>query len=89
MRVVTDARLGQPLDLEVISAILGDAGRAERPCLVGHDPDFSEMLGDLVGLDVVPMRKGAIARVDVADRHLVAGQGTLRYLLPPELIPGK
>ena len=89
VRVVTDARLGQPLDLEVISAILGDAGRAERPCLVGHDPDFSEVLGDLVGLDVVPMRKGAIARVDVADRHVVAGQGTLRYLLPPELIPGK
>ena len=71
----------------MISAILGDAGRAERPCLVGHDPDFSEMLGDLVGLAAVPMRKGAIARVDVADRHLVAGQGTLRYLLPPELLP--
>ena len=87
VRVVTDARLGEPLDLEVISAILGDAGPAERPCLVGHDPDFSEMLGDLVGLAAVPMRKGAIARVDVADRHLVAGEGTLRYLLPPELLP--
>ena len=45
------------------------------------------MLGDLVGLSSVPMRKGAIARVDVTDEHLVAGEGTLRYLLPPELLP--
>lgn len=88
-RVVVDERLAQPLDLAAIEAILGDAGRADRPCLVGHDPDFSEMLGDLLGLSAVPMRKGAIARVDVPDRHLVAGDGILRYLLPPELLPGK
>jgi phosphohistidine phosphatase SixA len=89
VRVITDRRLAEPLDLEVISAILGDAGQAERPCLVGHDPDFSELLGDLVGLDAVPMRKGAIARVDVADRRLVAGEGTLRFLVPPELLPSR
>ena len=88
-RVVVDERLARPLDLAVIEAILADAGRADRPCLVGHDPDFSEMLGDLLGVAPIPMRKGAIARVDLPDRHLVAGDGTLRYLLPPELLPGK
>ena len=87
-KVVVDPRLAEPLDLEVISSILDDA-HAARPCLVGHDPDFSEMLGDLIGLAAVPMRKGAIARVDVADEQLVAGEGTLRYLLPPELLPAK
>jgi hypothetical protein len=45
------------------------------------------MLGDLIGLTAVPMRKGAIARVDVEDANLVAGEGTLRYLVPPELLP--
>jgi 8-oxo-dGTP diphosphatase len=88
-KVVADDRLAQPLDLELISAILGDHGRSERPCLVGHDPDFSEMVGDLVGVAAIPMRKGAIARIDVPHRDLVPGEGTLRYLLPPELIPAR
>ena len=35
------------------------------------------------------MRKGAIARVDVGGRSLVAGRGLLRYLLPPDVVPGK
>jgi phosphohistidine phosphatase SixA len=89
VKVVVDDRLAEPLDLEMIASILGDAGGAARPCLVGHDPDFSEMLGELIGLAAVPMRKGAIARVDVSDEHPVAGEGTLRYLLPPELLPSK
>jgi phosphohistidine phosphatase SixA len=89
-RVVVDERLARALDLDVIEAVLGgDAARSDRPCLVGHDPDFSELLGDLLGMAPIPMRKGAIARVDVPDRHLVAGDGILRYLLPPELLPGK
>jgi hypothetical protein len=35
------------------------------------------------------MRKGAIARVDVPTRDLVPGRGVLRYLLPPDVVPGK
>jgi hypothetical protein len=35
------------------------------------------------------MRKGAIARVDVGGRSLVTGRGQLRWLLPPEVVPGK
>ena len=62
---------------------------AERPCLVGHDPDFSEVLGDLIGVAMIPMRKGALARVDVSSRDLVPGRGVLRYLLPPDVVPGK
>ncbi len=88
-RVIVDGRLAGPLDLDVIASILADAGQADRPCIVGHDPDFSELLGDLLGVAAVPMRKGAIARVDVPDRRIVAGDGILRYLLPPELLPGK
>ena len=42
---------------------------AERPCVVGHDPDFSELLGRALGVAMVPMRKGAIARVDVPTRR--------------------
>jgi phosphohistidine phosphatase len=86
VKVVEDPRLGAPLDLATVDAIVRDAGDAERPCLVGHDPDFSELLGELIGLGMLPMRKGAYARVDVGHPFGI-GRGQLRYLLPPDLIP--
>lgn len=82
--VRTDDRLGGTLDLVAVEAILFDAGEPVRPVLVGHDPDFSELVSTLVGGEVV-MRKGAIARVDAA-RPLRAAAGTLRWLVPPELL---
>lgn len=88
-RVVEDRRLGGGLDLSALSEILLAHADAQRPCVVGHDPDFSELLGELLGIPLLPMRKGAIARVDVAGRNLVAGRGQLRWLLPPEVVPGK
>ena len=89
VKVVMDKRLGGGLDLSTLSDVLMAHADAGRPCVVGHDPDFSELLGELLGIAPVPMRKGAIARVDVGGRSLVTGQGTLRYLLPPDLVPGK
>lgn len=87
--VVVDKRLGAAFDIAVLEDILLAHADAERPCLVGHDPDFSEVLGDLVGAAMVPMRKGAIARVDVQTRDLAPGRGVLRYLLPPDVVAGK
>ncbi len=85
--VVVDDRLTGPLDASMLEDILLAAGPAARPCLVGHDPDFSDLLGELLGLPGLPMRKGALARVDVSGRVPAAGRGILRYLLPPELLP--
>jgi phosphohistidine phosphatase SixA len=87
--VTVDERLADALDLHLVSDILETADTAERPCLVGHDPDFSELLGELLGLSEITMRKGAIARVDVDSRRLAPGRGILRYLVPPELLPGR
>jgi phosphohistidine phosphatase len=88
VRVVEDARLAGPLDPRTVNAILDDAGPAYRPCLVGHDPDFSELLGELIGAQAIPMRKAALARIDFAGDEVAAGAGTLRYLLPPDLVAG-
>jgi len=88
-KVVIDDRLTGGLDLDVVADILGDAGPAERPCLVGHDPEFSDLLGELLGISDITMRKGTLARVDAPGRALAPGEGILRYLLPPELVPGR
>jgi phosphohistidine phosphatase SixA len=80
-----DDRLAEGFDPATVDAILVDAGSPNRPVLVGHDPDFSQVLGWLANADGVTMKKGAFARVDV--RGAVAdGRGTLRWLVPPDLL---
>lgn len=88
VKVVVDDRLGGPLEPAMLNVILDDAGPAYRPCLVGHDPDFSDLLGQLIGTYPIPMRKASLARIDFPGDDVDAGKGTLRYLLPPELVTG-
>jgi phosphohistidine phosphatase len=85
--VLAEPRLGEPLDLATLDAILDDAGSPRRPIVVGHDPDFSELVTELVGGAPIFMRKGALARMDV-ERPLEPGAGELRWLLPPDLLRG-
>jgi phosphohistidine phosphatase len=79
-----DARLAGPFEIEDLEAMLRDAGGPERAVLVGHDPDFSEALSDMCGPQLT-MRKGALARVEIA-RPLRAGAGELRWLIPPDAL---
>ncbi len=83
----SDERLGRALDLVTIEAVLFDLGEPRRVMLVGHDPDFTELVSTLTGAHEVPMKKGALARVDAA-RPLEPGGGVLRWLIPPDLLPG-
>jgi phosphohistidine phosphatase len=83
--VIVDERLAGSLDVKALEQILIDAGRPSRPVLVGHDPDFSELLAELVGVADLPMKKGAYARVDL-DVPIRPAAGRLRYLLPPDLV---
>lgn len=85
VEVKVDERLGGGLDLVTIEAILFDLKEPVRPVLVGHDPDFSEILSILVGAPRLELKKGAFARVD-ADRPLEPGEGRLRWLVPPDLL---
>ena len=89
LTIAIDDRLGGGADLRTIEAILDDAGDPGAPVLVGHDPDFSDLVAELCGQGSTPMRKGAFARIE-AGRPLRPGSGTLRWLLPPDAIrPGR
>ncbi|MDP9482722.1 MAG: histidine phosphatase family protein [Chloroflexota bacterium] len=86
LRPRVDDRLGDPLSLTALERVLSKAGDPGSIVLVGHDPDFSELLGLLTGASLITMRKGAIARIDTT-RPVEPGIGALRWLLPPELVP--
>ena len=83
--VRVDARLGGLLGINALEDVLRDAGNPDRPVIVGHDPDFTELIAILCGASRVPMKKGSFARIDV-DRPLEPGCGTLRWLVPPDLL---
>jgi phosphohistidine phosphatase len=80
-----DPRLGGEVTLSTLRGILSDAHDPGRVVVVGHDPDFSDLLATLCAAERIPMKKGALARIDV-DGPLVHGAGTLRWLVPPELL---
>jgi len=83
--------LAGPLDIEDLAEILADESSARRIVVVGHDPDFSELTAEITGAAEVGLKKGALARIDL-DGPVERGQrtlhGTLRWLLPPDAIPG-
>jgi phosphohistidine phosphatase len=84
-RVAVIDDLGGPLDLALVERLLRTAGDPRSPLLVGHDPDFSALAADLVGIAELPLKKAALVRIDAA-RPLQSGAGILRWLLPPDLL---
>ena len=85
IQISFDDRLAGAFEVETLETLLGDAGDPVRPVVVGHDPDFSDVLAELSGASRLPMPKGALARVDI-ELPLRAGGGTLRWLVPPDLL---
>ncbi len=80
-----DERLAGPLDLGDLEAILHEAGDPAQVLVVGHDPDFSALAGELCGDADLHLAKGALARIE-ALRPLHAGGGQLRWLIAPDAL---
>lgn len=60
----------------------------DRIALVGHEPDFSDLIARLIAGSPVPeieMKKGAICRVDIPAKP-EPGSGALIWLLPPAIL---
>lgn len=86
--------LASGCDLERLAPRLAELTDAREVMLVGHEPDFSAMIGRLIGANSAPARlelkKGACCRVDVPrkvmaanDRRKLTGAGELSWLLTP------
>ena len=77
-------KLAPGCDPAQLFALLGEYRGAERVMLVGHEPDFSSLIGVLTGGSHVLMKKGGLARVDI--ERLELSTGTLTWLLPPRVL---
>ncbi len=87
-RLVEDERLAPGFDVARLEQVLATRAPGARAVLVvGHEPDFSETVAALIGGGDVVMKKGGLARVDVAAP--AAGGGRLDWLLTPPLLGGR
>jgi phosphohistidine phosphatase len=90
---VTDApTLAPGCDLDLLAAALLRVRSAGSVMVVGHEPDFSTLIGLLIGGRKAPaeveLKKGACCRVDVTGSldsgDALVGHGTLAWLLTPK-----
>jgi len=81
-----DEKLASGCDMAQLFALLGEHRAAERVMLVGHEPDFSALIGALTGGSRVLMKKGGLGCVSI--ERLEQGAGTLTWLLPPRVLRG-
>jgi phosphohistidine phosphatase len=84
MTVRKDERLAGDFGRRELWELLRELG-AREPMLVGHDPDLSELLGELIGARGIFLRKGTLATLDLEpdDGRAIAA---LCWLVPPELL---
>jgi phosphohistidine phosphatase len=82
--VILDDRLAEGFDLARLRALIAGLGGGGI-VLVGHDPDFSSLLAELVGASNIPLPKGALARIDL-DGPATRNGGTLRWLVPADAL---
>jgi phosphohistidine phosphatase len=86
--------LASGCDLERLAPRLAELNEARAVILVGHEPDFSAMIGRLIGgvgaTASLALKKGGCCRVDVprkairsGDRRRLTGAGELAWLLTP------
>lgn len=86
-RLMADERLGSGFDRRALAAIVADHSGQEALMLVGHEPSFSAVIGELIGGGRVVCKKGGLARVDVDGDDLAGGR--LVWLLTPAHLVGR
>jgi len=85
-RLVEDERLAHGFDVARLSDLVTAHAPAEAIMVVGHEPEFSATVSELIGGGAVVFKKGGLARVDLVAP--TPGGGELVWLLTPSLLGG-
>jgi phosphohistidine phosphatase len=83
-RLIEDERLGAGFGPNRLVDILAEYAGANAILLVGHEPGMSRTIAHLAGGVAVDVKKGSLARVDLADPATL--QGELVWLIPPKVL---
>ena len=82
--VTLEPALAPGFDAKGLRSLLQRHAGASALLLVGHEPDFGRTIGALVGGARIALKKGGLARVDLAS--VERPSATLVWLLAPKLL---
>jgi phosphohistidine phosphatase len=82
--VELEPRLLSGFDLKGLTAMVRAHSSLESLLLVGHEPDFSEVIGTLIGGGRIQCKKASLICVELSSYEPLAG--TLVWLLPPKFL---
>ncbi len=82
--VVEDKRLAPGFNMSKLREIVREHENAQALMIVGHEPDFSETIGALIGGARVAIKKGGLAYINVTSTSPL--QGELVWLVPPKVL---
>jgi phosphohistidine phosphatase len=80
-RLLEDERLAYGFDLGALKQIAADHPGVERLMVVGHNPGFSVVPGQLVGGAGIELKKGGL--ICLQTDRIEPGRAVLEWLLPP------
>jgi phosphohistidine phosphatase len=84
LEVRVEPLLAPGFDRERLAELVRARAKAQALLLIGHEPSFSTVITQLIGGGRVQMKKGALARVDLAGEINEELQGELVWLLQPK-----
>ncbi len=79
-----DERLGGDFDMSALEAILQGCADLKSLMLVGHEPSMSSVIGRLIGVARMDLKKGGLACVELPDASTMTGE--LHSLIPPKVL---
>ncbi len=82
--VVTEVEALASFSIDALTELLDHYPTADSLLLVGHEPDFSAVIGMLIGGGQVVVKKGSLIRVDLYASH--PPRGHLSWLIPPKAL---
>lgn len=82
--LVEDTRLSPGFGMDELSQIIEEQAAAEGLILVGHEPDFSLIVSELIGGGRLVFKKGGLGRVDLVSSNPL--QGELVWLIAPKIL---
>jgi len=85
-RLIDDVRLAHGFDARALAKVVAGHADAAHVLVVGHEPEFSVTVAQLIGGGRLDMKKGGLARVDVRGPDLDGG--VLVWLLTPAQLAG-
>ena len=84
IKVDVREEVGPGFSMAAVEKLITSFDNSQEVMFVGHEPDFSKTVSELIGGGRIVMKKGGLARIDVISRSPLRGE--LVWMLSPKVM---